>query len=162
MAAVAGPVPGRRFVPDGVAVLLDGLDGMIARLTHTTSDFGREMDSLADVISFGMAPAVLAGRRPRWGDEPSATQPVALLDEKQLELRAALSALRREIEARTDDVGHKFPEVARAIHAGDEPERAIRGRARATSRRPRCARFERRRLVAPRGASSARAETCWP
>ncbi|MGA2133391.1 MAG: phosphatidylcholine/phosphatidylserine synthase [Bryobacteraceae bacterium] len=44
----------------GVAVLLDGLDGMIARMTHTTSDFGREMDSLADVISFGMAPAVLA------------------------------------------------------------------------------------------------------
>src|SRR6202041_158941 len=44
----------------GVAVLLDGLDGMIARLTHTTSDFGREMDSLADVISFGMAPTVLA------------------------------------------------------------------------------------------------------
>ena len=44
----------------GIAVLLDGLDGMIARLTHTTSDFGREMDSLADVISFGIAPAVLA------------------------------------------------------------------------------------------------------
>src|SRR5512138_2178924 len=34
----------------GIAVLLDGVDGMIARLTHTTSDFGREMDSLADVI----------------------------------------------------------------------------------------------------------------
>jgi len=44
----------------GFAVLLDGLDGMIARLTRTTSDFGREMDSLADVISFGIAPAVLA------------------------------------------------------------------------------------------------------
>ncbi|HUO29589.1 MAG TPA: CDP-diacylglycerol--serine O-phosphatidyltransferase [Bryobacteraceae bacterium] len=44
----------------GIAVLLDGLDGLIARVTHTTSDFGREMDSLADVISFGMAPAVLA------------------------------------------------------------------------------------------------------
>jgi CDP-diacylglycerol--serine O-phosphatidyltransferase len=44
----------------GVAVLLDGLDGRIARLTGTTSDFGREMDSLADVISFGVAPAVLA------------------------------------------------------------------------------------------------------
>ena len=41
-------------------MLLDGLDGMIARMTHTTSDFGREMDSLADVISFGIAPAVLA------------------------------------------------------------------------------------------------------
>jgi CDP-diacylglycerol--serine O-phosphatidyltransferase len=44
----------------GAAFVLDGLDGRIARLTNTTSDFGREMDSLADVISFGMAPAVLA------------------------------------------------------------------------------------------------------
>jgi CDP-diacylglycerol--serine O-phosphatidyltransferase len=44
----------------GVAVFLDGLDGRIARMTNTTSDFGRELDSLADVISFGIAPAVLA------------------------------------------------------------------------------------------------------
>ncbi|MBZ5596424.1 MAG: CDP-diacylglycerol--serine O-phosphatidyltransferase [Acidobacteriia bacterium] len=44
----------------GLAFLLDGLDGRIARLTNTASDFGREMDSLADVISFGIAPAVLA------------------------------------------------------------------------------------------------------
>ena len=42
------------------AVVLDGLDGRIARMTNTTSAFGREMDSLADVISFGLAPAVLA------------------------------------------------------------------------------------------------------
>jgi CDP-diacylglycerol--serine O-phosphatidyltransferase len=44
----------------GLAVFLDGLDGRIARMTNTTSDFGREMDSLADCISFGIAPAVLA------------------------------------------------------------------------------------------------------
>ena len=44
----------------GAAWFLDGLDGRIARMTNTTSDFGREMDSLADVISFGIAPAVLA------------------------------------------------------------------------------------------------------
>jgi len=44
----------------GAAVFLDGLDGRIARMTNTTSDFGREMDSLADVISFGLAPAFLA------------------------------------------------------------------------------------------------------
>ena len=44
----------------GAAVFLDGLDGRIARMTNTTSNFGREMDSLADVISFGIAPAVLA------------------------------------------------------------------------------------------------------
>jgi CDP-diacylglycerol--serine O-phosphatidyltransferase len=44
----------------GLAVILDGLDGGIARLTHTTSEFGRELDSLADIISFGIAPAILA------------------------------------------------------------------------------------------------------
>ncbi len=44
----------------GIAVLLDGLDGRIARLTNTVSDFGRELDSLADAITFGVAPAVLA------------------------------------------------------------------------------------------------------
>lgn len=44
----------------GIAIALDGLDGRIARMTHTTSEFGREMDSLADVVSFGLAPAVLA------------------------------------------------------------------------------------------------------
>jgi len=44
----------------GFAVLFDGLDGRIARMTNTTSDFGRELDSLADVITFGVAPAILA------------------------------------------------------------------------------------------------------
>src|SRR3954468_19577806 len=44
----------------GFAVLFDGLDGRIARMTKTTSDFGRERDSLADVITFGVAPALLA------------------------------------------------------------------------------------------------------
>lgn len=44
----------------GAAVVLDGLDGRIARMTNTVSSFGREMDSLADVITFGIAPAVLA------------------------------------------------------------------------------------------------------
>jgi CDP-diacylglycerol--serine O-phosphatidyltransferase len=43
-----------------VAGLLDGLDGRVARLTKTQSDFGEQFDSLADVISFGLAPALLA------------------------------------------------------------------------------------------------------
>jgi CDP-diacylglycerol--serine O-phosphatidyltransferase len=55
-----------------LAGLLDGLDGRIARLTHSTSEFGKEYDSLADVVSFGVAPAILAyqwGLRDmgRWG-----------------------------------------------------------------------------------------------
>ncbi len=44
----------------GIAIVLDFFDGGIARLTNTASDFGRELDSLADVITFGIAPAVLA------------------------------------------------------------------------------------------------------
>ncbi len=47
-----------------LAGLLDGLDGRIARLTRSTSEFGKEYDSLADVVSFGMAPAILAYQ---WG-----------------------------------------------------------------------------------------------
>jgi len=42
-----------------VAMLLDGLDGRVARLTNTQSDFGAEYDSLADMISFGLAPALV-------------------------------------------------------------------------------------------------------
>jgi CDP-diacylglycerol--serine O-phosphatidyltransferase len=44
----------------GWAIVLDLLDGYIARLTGTSSEFGGELDSLADMISFGVAPAVLA------------------------------------------------------------------------------------------------------
>jgi CDP-diacylglycerol--serine O-phosphatidyltransferase len=51
----------------GWAVLFDGLDGRIARLTNSTSEFGREFDSLADVITFGVAPAFLAFA---WGVRP--------------------------------------------------------------------------------------------
>ena len=51
----------------GVAIVLDMLDGRIARLTGTASAFGMEFDSLADVISFGMAPAILAFS---WGLQP--------------------------------------------------------------------------------------------
>ena len=43
-----------------VAAILDGLDGRIARLMGGTSEFGGEYDSLADVVSFGLAPAFLA------------------------------------------------------------------------------------------------------
>ena len=44
----------------GLAAASDWLDGGIARLTNTTSEFGRELDSLADIISFGIAPSILA------------------------------------------------------------------------------------------------------
>ena len=43
-----------------LAMVFDGLDGMVARLTKTTSDFGAQLDSFADAITFGVAPAILA------------------------------------------------------------------------------------------------------
>jgi CDP-diacylglycerol---serine O-phosphatidyltransferase len=51
----------------GLAIIVDMLDGRVARMTGTTSQFGIEFDSLADVISFGVAPAILAFQ---WGLQP--------------------------------------------------------------------------------------------
>jgi CDP-diacylglycerol---serine O-phosphatidyltransferase len=59
----------------GFAVLFDGLDGRVARMTGTSSEFGKELDSLADVITFGVAPAMLAWT---WGFHLMA--PVALTE----------------------------------------------------------------------------------
>ena len=47
-----------------VAMLLDGLDGRVARMTSTETDFGKEFDSLADMVSFGLAPSVITYQ---WG-----------------------------------------------------------------------------------------------
>ena len=44
----------------GIAIVFDALDGRVARLTGTTTEFGVQFDSLADVVSFGIAPAILA------------------------------------------------------------------------------------------------------
>lgn len=43
-----------------IAMILDSLDGRVARLTHTSSPFGAELDSLSDMVSFGVAPAIIA------------------------------------------------------------------------------------------------------
>jgi CDP-diacylglycerol--serine O-phosphatidyltransferase len=44
----------------GLAILFDSFDGFVARATGTSSEFGKQFDSLADIVSFGIAPAVLA------------------------------------------------------------------------------------------------------
>ena len=50
----------RAAVLIGIGYILDGLDGRIARMTKTASDFGMQLDSIADVVTFGAAPAILA------------------------------------------------------------------------------------------------------
>lgn len=53
----------------------------------------------------------------------------AASDPRAADMRARLRALRAEIAEKTEDVGRRFPEEARRMHAGDAPERAIRGEA---------------------------------
>jgi len=71
-----------------------------------------------------MAPAVVGGQR-----APVEPGVELVLDDRRRRAREVLLRMRREIEANTDDVGVRFPQVARAIHLGEEPERGIRGRA---------------------------------
>jgi len=71
-----------------------------------------------------MAPAVVGGDR-----ATVQAVPELVVDDRRRQAREFFVRMRREIEANTDDVGAKFPDTARAIHFGDEPERAIRGRA---------------------------------
>lgn len=49
-----------------IAMVLDGLDGRVARMTSTSSEFGKEFDSLADMVSFGLTPAIVTYQ---WGVE---------------------------------------------------------------------------------------------
>jgi hypothetical protein len=71
-----------------------------------------------------MAPAVVGVER-AVAEKPAET----LVDDKRRQVRAMVARLRHEIEANTVDVGARFPEMARAMHQGDEPEQAIRGQA---------------------------------
>lgn len=67
----------------GFAIPFDALDGRIARMTNTTSEFGKELDSLADVITFGVAPSILAFS---WGFRMLPTGMDPLLREKLIQL----------------------------------------------------------------------------
>lgn len=74
----------------GFAIPFDGLDGRIARMTNTASEFGRELDSLADVITFGMAPAILAYI---WGFRMLPSTMDAVLRQKLVDLGAVICFL---------------------------------------------------------------------
>ena len=66
----------------GLAILFDSLDGRVARMTGTSSEFGVQFDSLADVVSFGVAPALLAyawGVRNLPGQETLAVEQISQL-----------------------------------------------------------------------------------
>jgi len=74
----------------GFAIPFDTIDGRIARMTNTTSEFGKELDSLADVITFGVAPSLLAYT---WGFQRLPHTPGGSLVHKLIELGALLCFL---------------------------------------------------------------------
>ena len=79
-----------------------------------------------------MAPAVVGGKKAaRAAGQPAeaASANVALIDERHQRLRELAKELRQEIMTKTDDVGRRFPEEARAMHVGETPVRSIRGQA---------------------------------
>jgi CDP-diacylglycerol--serine O-phosphatidyltransferase len=74
----------------GFAVIFDGIDGRVARMTDTSSDFGREFDSLADVITFGVAPSLLAFL---WGVQAVTPSAYPLLQERVHDLGTVICFL---------------------------------------------------------------------
>jgi len=68
----------------GFAILFDTVDGFIARVTRTNTDFGKQFDSLADMVSFAMAPAVLLAQGADWVDLDG---PLLLARDRQPALR---------------------------------------------------------------------------
>jgi hypothetical protein len=91
-----------------------------------------------------MAPSIRSSGKRRGEPEPESAsgesaqvsaqaihpeQPVALMSEQAQKMRAMIRELHAHVKANTEDVGHGFADEARAMHLGDKPERAIRGKA---------------------------------
>ena len=88
------------------AMIFDSLDGYVARLSRTASDFGGELDSLCDAISFGVAPAFLLLRLGREWETPIARQAIAVI--AVLYLACAILRLARfNVENSPDPASHR-------------------------------------------------------
>lgn len=88
------------------AMIFDGLDGYVARLSKTASDFGGQLDSLCDAISFGVAPAFLLLRMGREWEHPVVQQTIAVI--AVLYMACAILRLARfNVENSPDPSAHK-------------------------------------------------------
>lgn len=87
------------------AMIFDALDGKVARLANATSDFGTQLDSLCDLVSFGVAPAViiktLAMQQHQWGRVGWAASILFVLC-------AAMRLARFNVETRPDEESHRY------------------------------------------------------
>jgi CDP-diacylglycerol---serine O-phosphatidyltransferase len=91
-----------------LAMLFDALDGYVARLSKSASDFGAQLDSLCDAISFGVAPAILLLRLGQldWADSDLARKAIAFV--AALYMACTILRLARfNLESTTDPASHK-------------------------------------------------------
>ena len=100
----------------GIAILLDSMDGFIARLTNSTSEFGLQLDSLSDVISFGVAPSILVLK---WGLLPNVDTRLAGAAAFTLTLCGAMRLARFNVQSgnRKHFVGLPIPAAGGTIAA---------------------------------------------
>jgi CDP-diacylglycerol--serine O-phosphatidyltransferase len=87
------------------AMVFDALDGKVARLANATSDFGTQLDSLCDVISFGVAPAVIVAGLATYQDR---FPRVAIAAGAFYMLCAAMRLARFNVETRPEEEAHRF------------------------------------------------------
>jgi len=88
-----------------IAMIFDALDGKVARLMHVSGDFGAELDSLADVVSFGVAPAfIIASMAAHTGSE---YQRLVWLSCMVYAVCAALRLARFNVETAPDEESHR-------------------------------------------------------
>jgi CDP-diacylglycerol---serine O-phosphatidyltransferase len=100
----------------GFAVLFDFLDGRIARMANATSEFGVELDSIADVLSFGIAPAVLAYT---WGySNIAGFQKLAWAVSFMFLVCGALRLARFNVQARKPIAQETHPKLAKKYFVG--------------------------------------------
>jgi CDP-diacylglycerol--serine O-phosphatidyltransferase len=99
-----------------IAILLDSMDGFIARLTNTSSDFGEQLDSLSDVISFGVAPSILVLN---WGFLPNIDPRLAIATAFTFTVCGAMRLARFNVQSgnRKHFVGLPIPAAGGTIAA---------------------------------------------
>jgi len=90
-----------------LAMVFDALDGQVARLTKTAGDFGGELDSLCDVVSFGLAPAVLINRMAMLPGRPFMPEKIVWLFSMLYVACAALRLARFNTETSAEDEDHE-------------------------------------------------------
>jgi CDP-diacylglycerol--serine O-phosphatidyltransferase len=99
-----------------IAILLDSMDGFIARLTNTSSEFGMQLDSLSDVISFGVAPSILVLK---WGFLPNIDPRLAIATAFTFTVCGAMRLARFNVQSgnRKHFVGLPIPAAGGTIAA---------------------------------------------